>query len=373
MDQRARRASSSDTHTTRRWLLVAVPLACGLAWWGAHPLLVFGASLAAIVPLVGVMGDATERLAARLGTGIGGLLNATLNNLPELIIGVVALSNGLVAVVKASLTGASLANLLVSLGVALINGGLRYGEQQIDSRRLRVSGSMLMICAFCFIVPAVFSLGTPDGTRDLSLEMSVVLVAIYFVNVAVTLFLPGGGVVAESADADAGAAADVDSRGHSPGDSGAPVWGSLALLMASAGMLAVTSELLAEALEPTAALLGLSKTFSGLVLIGGVGSIGEILTSARFARQGRPSLVLGATVGSSIQLVLLVAPLLVFAGRLLGQPMDLAFTSFEVVAIVLAAILTRELIQDGKANWFEGVLLIGVYVMLAIGFYHLPG
>jgi Ca2+:H+ antiporter len=128
MDQRARRASSSDTLTTRRWLLVAVPLACGLAWWDAHPLVVFGASLAAVV--------------------------------------------------KASPTGASLANLLVSLGVALINGGLRYGEQQIDSRRLRVSGSMLMICAFCFIVPAVFSLGTPDGTRDLSLEMSVVLVAI---------------------------------------------------------------------------------------------------------------------------------------------------------------------------------------------------
>jgi len=358
MDQRVGGGRPSETHTARRWMLIAVPLACGLEWWGAHPLVIFCASLAAIVPLVGVMGDATERLAMRLGPGIGGLLNATLNNLPELIIGVVALSNGLAAVVKASLTGAILANLLVSLGVALINGGLRYGEQRIDSRRLRVSGSMLMICAFCFIVPAVFSLGTPDGTRDLSLEMSVVLMAIYFVNVAVTLFQPGGGAPSADAGPDE--------------ESAAPVWGSLAQLVGSAAMLAVASESLAESLEPTAALLGLSRTFSGLVLVGGVGSIGEILTSARFARQGRPSLVLSATVGSSIQLVLLVAPLLVFAGRLLGQPMDLAFTSFEVVAIVVAAILTRELIQDGKANWFEGVLLIGVYVMLAIGFYHLP-
>jgi Ca2+:H+ antiporter len=359
MDPRAPVASPADTHAARRWMLAAVPLAYGLAWWGAHPLVVFCASLAAIVALVGVMGAATERLAARLGAGVGGLLNATLNNLPELIIGIVALSNGLAAVVKASLTGAILANLLVSLGIALINGGLRYGEQRIDSHRLRVSGSMLMICAFCFIVPAVFSLGTPDGTRDLSLEMSVVLVAIYCVNVAVTVFLPGGGV------ATAGEPSAEDA-------SAPPVWGSLALLAVSAAMLAVTSHLLAVALEPTASLLGLSRTFSGLVLVGGVGSVGEILTSARFARQGRPSLVLGATVGSSIQLVLLVAPLLVFAGRLLGQPMDLAFTSFEVVAIVLAAIITRELIQDGKANWFEGVLLIGVYVMLAIGFYHLP-
>lgn len=300
MEPRSRAVSPADTHASRRWMLAAVPLACGLAWWDAHPLVVFCASLAAIVPLVGVMGDATERLASRLGAGVGGLLNATLNNLPELIIGVVALSNGLAAVVKASLTGAILANLLVSLGIALINGGLRYGEQMIDSHRLRVSGSMLMICAFCFIVPAAFSLGTPDGTRDLSLEMSVVLVAIYCVNVAVTVFLPGGG------EATAGESVADDA-------SAPPVWGSLALLVAAAVMLALTSELLAESLEPTAALLGLSKTFSGLVLVGGVGSVGEILTSARFARQGRPSLVLGATVGSSIQLVLLVAPLLVFA------------------------------------------------------------
>lgn len=358
-DAGGRWAASYDD-MNRIWLLGAVPLACILEWCGAHPIVIFFAALAAIVPLVGVMGDATERLAAKLGAGVGGLVNATLNNLPELIIGVVALSNGLTAVVKASLTGAILANLLVSLGIALINGGLRYGEQRIESRRLRVSGSMLMICAFCFIVPAVFNLGTPDGTRDLSLEMSVVLVAMYCVNVVVTVFSPTGGTGVTNGEA----MADEHPE--------ASVWSSLATLLAAASMLGYVSELLAGALEPTAALLGLSKTFSGLVLIGGVGSIGEILASSHFARQGRPSLVLSATVGSSIQLVLLVAPLLVFAGRLMGQPMDLAFTSFEVVAIVLAAIITRELIQDGKANWFEGVLLLGVYLILSIGFFHLP-
>lgn len=344
----------------RLWLLAAVPLAIGLDWSDAHPMIVFCASLAAIIPLVGIMGSATEQLAARLGPTIGGLLNSTLNNLPELIIGGVALSHGLVGVVKASLTGAILANLLVSLGLALIAGGLRHGEQQFDSKRLRVSASMLMICAFGFIVPAVFTLGTPEGTRDLSLEMSVVLVALYAINVAVTLFSTHGGT---------GLMVD-EAFEHEP--AGSSAWASLATLVVAAGFLGLMSELLSNSLEPTARQLGFSNTFSGLVLLGGIGSIGEILASSHFARQGRPSLVLSTTVGSSIQLMLLVAPLLVFGGRVLGQPMDLAFTSFEVVGIVLATLVTRELIQDGKANWFEGVLLLAVYLILAIGFFHLP-
>ena len=344
---------------TTRWLLVAVPIAFGLAWQDAPPLVVFAAALVSIVPLVGVIGDATERLAARLGPTLGGLFNSTLNNLPELIIGGVALANGLVTVVKASLTGAILANLLVSLGVALIAGGLRHGEQKFDARRLAVNGSMLMICAFCFIVPAMFNIGTPDGTRDLSFEMSFVLIGMYAMNVAVTLWSGAGGT---NLPADQG----LEEHGATP------IWQSLLVLVVAAGLLGAVTEVLSHALEPTARQLGLSKTFSGLVLLGGVGSLGEVLSGYHFARRGKPSLVLAATVGSTIQLVLLVAPLLVFAGRLLGQPMDLAFTGFEVVAIVLATVITRELISDGQATWFEGFLLLGVYLILAIGFYHLP-
>lgn len=343
-----------------RWLLLAVPLACGLAWRDAQAPAVFAAALVAIVPLVGVIGTATERLASRLGPTIGGLFNSTLNNLPELIIGGVALANGLTEVVKASLTGAILANLLVSLGVALIAGGLRHGEQRFDPHRLAVNGSMLMICAFCFIVPAMFSIGTPDGTRDLSFEMSFVLIGMYFLNVFVTLF--GG---------DGGTSLPED-HGFDAADAATPIWWSLATLVVAAACLGLVTEILSHALEPTAERLGLSKTFSGLVLLGGAGSLGEVLSGFHFARRGKPSLVLAASVGSTIQLVLLVAPLLVFTGRFLGQPMDLAFTAFEVVSIVLATIITRELIADGKANWFEGFLLLGVYLILAIGFYHLP-
>jgi Ca2+:H+ antiporter len=345
---------------TSRWLLAAVPVTFVLAWQEAPPLAVFAASLVSIVPLVGLIGDATERLAARLGPTVGGLFNSTLNNLPELIIGGVALSNGLAPVVKASLTGAILANLLVSLGVALIAGGLRFGEQKFDPRRLAVSSSMLMICAFCFIVPAIFNIGTPEGTRDLSFEMSFVLIGMYAMNVAVTFFGNAGGTNLPDDQS-------IDD-GHA---SGSP-WPSLVVLVAAAGCLGAVTEVFSHALEPTARRLGLSNTFSGLVLLGGAGSLGEVLSGYHFARRGKPSLVLAATVGSTIQLVLLVAPLLVFAGRLMGQPMDLAFTGFEVVAIVLATIVTRELIVDGKANWFEGFLLLGVYLMLAIGFYHLP-
>lgn len=345
---------------TPRWLIAAVPLALALAWYEAPTAAVFAAALVAIIPLVGLIGDSTERLAARLGPTLGGLLNSTLNNLPELIIGGVALSNGLAPVVKASLTGAILANLLLSLGIALIAGGVRYGEQRFDSRRLAVNGSMLMICAFCFIVPAMFNIGTPEGTRDLSFEMAFVLVGMYLMNVAVTLFGGGGGTSLP------------DDHAFEESHAATPVWQSLLVLIVSAGMLGLVTEVLSHALEPTARQLGLSNTFSGLVLLGGVGSLGEVLSGFHFARRGKPSLVLAATVGSTIQLVLLVAPLLVFAGRLMGEPMDLAFTPFEVVAIVLATTITRELIDDGKSNWFEGFLLLGVYLILAIGFFHLP-
>jgi Ca2+:H+ antiporter len=345
---------------TERWLLVAVPVAIALNWMEGPEMAVCAAALLAIVALVSLMGDATEHLAARQGAVAGGLVNSTLNNLPELIIGGVALANGLPGVVKASLTGAILANLLVSLGVALMAGGLREGVRRHDRRRLNVSASMLMICAFCFIVPAAFSLGVPEGTRGLSVEMSVVLLGMYVVNLLVTVIAPGAETGLPTGERLEEGAAERN------------VWGSIGLLALSAALLAMVSEALSDSIVPTARRLGLSDTFSGIVLLGGVGSLGEILASFRFARQGRAALVLSATVGTTIQIVLLVAPLLVFAGMVLGQPMDLAFTSFEVVAIVLATVITRELIQDGRANWFEGCLLLGVYLILAIGFFHLP-
>ena len=162
----------------QRLLLILIPLSFVLHAIEADPRVVFLVSLFAIVPLVEVMGIATERLSARLGSVVGGLLNSTLSNAPELIIGIVALRNGLGRVVKASLTGSIMVNLLVGLGCALVVGGLKYRVHSFDRRQLRSSGLMLVMCGFCFIVPAVFRIGTPQGTRDLSLELSFILLVI---------------------------------------------------------------------------------------------------------------------------------------------------------------------------------------------------
>lgn len=341
-----------------RCLLLVVPVALGLRLFGADPALVFASSLAAIVPIVELMGGATERLARRLGSVIGGLLNSTLSNAPELIIGIVALHNGLGRVVKASLTGSILVNLLVGLGCALVIGGLRFGTRLFDRERLRTAGLMLVMCGFCFIVPAVFRIGTPEGTRDLSLELSVILLALYAGNVLVNIF----GHQDES----------ITPKAAVTEPQPVAVGRSLLTLAASGVVLALVSDALSESLSPTAKSFGLSDTFSGIVLLGGVGGIGEVLTASRFARQGKQELVMAATVGSTIQMVLLVAPLLVFTGVAIGEPMNLAFSVFEVVAIVLAIFVAREVVSAGQANWMEGLVLLATYLILAIGFYHLP-
>jgi Ca2+:H+ antiporter len=342
-----------------KWLLLCVPAALVLQWLEGNPLLIFVLSLTAIVPLVEVMGDTTEQLAARLGPTIGGLLNATLANAPELIIGCVALRNGLAPVVKASLTGSILVNMLVGLGCALVIGGAKYGVQRFDRKRLRTSVAMLMLCASCFIVPAVFTFSQPAATRDLSTEIAVVLLIVYVINVLVTLF--GRRHEGIGPDEDLPAEAPALSLGS-----------ALAILAAAAIALALVSDALSESLLPTAEELGLSDIFSGVVLLGGVGGMGEVLSAIRFSRSGRQELVLAVTVGSTIQMVLLVAPLLVLTGRFMGQPMNLSFSAFEVVAIVLSVIMARELIDDGKVSWMEGVLLLATYLIFIFAFYHLP-
>jgi len=345
-----------------KWLLLCVPVALVLNAYDGHPLIVFFLSLTAVLPLVEVMGDATEHLAVRFGSTIGGLLNSTLSNAPELIIGIVALTNGLGTVVKASLTGSILVNLLLGLGCALLIGGLKYGPQKFEERRLRSNASMLLLCAFCLVVPAVFSIGTPDGTRGLSTEIAFVLLTVYVINLLVTLF--GGRHEALTPDE----ATDTETTA---GPSRPLVW-TLCELAGAGVALALVSDSLCESLGPTAKSLGLSDVFSGVMILGGVGGIGEVLSAIRFARAGRQDLVLSATVGSTIQMVLMVAPILVFVGIFLGEPMSLTFTSFEVVAIVLAVVVARELIADGRVTWMEGVLLLATYAILGFGFYHLP-
>lgn len=348
------------------WPILGVVAAVTLEFTHGPSLVVFAISILCMYLLVGLLGSATENLASKFGATVGGLLNASMSNLAELIIGFVALANGFSAVAKASITGAILANLLLGLGIAIVAGDLRHGNLRFDSAKLRSSSSMLMLCSFCFIVPAVFNLGTPDGNRDLSYEMSLVLLSVYIVNVLGTLFGKGA---KENRDGEPSAFEVDHEEVEGSNDS---TWKSVGIMCVAAVGLGFACETMANSLEPTSDLLGLSQSFSGLIFLGAVGSLGEIISGTRFARKGQSSLLLAATMGTTIQTVLVVAPLLVIGGRLIGQPMDLAFSSFEVVSIVLASVITRELVQDGKANWFEGVLLIATYLILAIGYFHLP-
>lgn len=341
-----------------KWLLLCVPVTVLLHWSDASPSLVFATALIAILPLVDLMGGATERLSGRLGPSVGGLLNATLANAPELIIGLAGLTNGLGSVVKASLTGSILVNLLVGLGCALVIGGLKFGTRRFDREHLRTTASMLLLCSFCFIVPAVFQVGVPEASRELSREIAIVLLFVYVINL-VGLFFNHRAAVAASPPPDEEATR-------------APLPRVLLQLGLAAAALALISDILTESLQPMAQTLGLSDVFSGVVLLGGVGGCGEILTAIRFARSGRQELVLAVTVGSTIQMVLLVAPLLVLLGPLVGEPLDLAFSMIEVVAIVISVIVARELITDGKVTWMEGVLLLATYAIFAFAFYHVP-
>ncbi|BBL74282.1 calcium/proton exchanger [Methylomagnum ishizawai] len=348
------------------WLLLAIPIALVLRWTDASPILVFLVSLVAIYPLAEIMAEATEALAVTLGPTVGGLLNASLNNAPEIIIAMFALKNGLGDVVKASITGSILVELLFGLGLAMMLGGLKHGTQRFDEEAIQINAGLLTLCSFGLVIPAVFHLSSPKAEEELSWEISSILLLIYAVNLGATLLFKKkdeepAGAVAQTVPEENGEAAPEWSQGK-----------ATAILVAATLVLAVMSEVVTDALEPTSKQLGLSDVFSGIILLAGAGGIGEIISATRFARSNKMDLAIEASVGSSIQMILLAVPLLVFAAPLLGTEMNLLFTPFEIVSIVLTTVVIRNIVTDGRSTWMEGLMLLAVYIMLGIGFYYLP-
>ena len=344
------------------WLLLAIPLALVLRWQGANSILVFAASLVAIYPLAEVMAEATEALAETLGPTVGGLLNASLNNAPEIIIAMFALKNGLGDVVKASITGSILIELLFGLGLAMFLGGLKHGTQRFNEEAIQINGGLLTLAGFGLIIPAVFHLSSPKAENELSWEICTILLLVYFANLGVTLFR-------KTPDAVGGVSRTV------PEEPGAEHWSggkALGVLTVATLALAVMSEVVTDALEPTSKQLGLTPIFSGIILLAGAGGVGEIISATRFARNNNMDLAIEASVGSSIQMILLAVPLLVFTAPLLGVDMNLLFTPVEVIAIIVTIVAIRNISTDGRSTWIEGLMLLAVYLMLAIGFYYLP-
>lgn len=326
---------------------------------GGHPspVLLFLVACLAVVPLASLMGEATEHLAHRSGPALGGLLNATFGNAAELIIGLLALRAGLTDLVKASITGSILGNLLLILGLSLLTGGLRQPVLRFNRTAAGMSGAMLALAVVGLVFPALFHQMHPAAaTRErwLSEGVAVILGLTYLCSLLFSL------------------------RTHRPLFSGEepPVegmgWGTrraVLILFVATALVALESEILVNATEAVTEQLHLSQLFLGLIVIPFIGNAAEHATAVLVARKGKTDLALGIALGSSTQVALLIAPLLVLAGLLLGQPMNLVFRPFEVLALGLATGVTALITLDGESHWFEGVQLLALYAMVAMAGY----
>jgi Ca2+:H+ antiporter len=321
---------------------------------------IFLTSVAAIVPLAAYIGRATEALAARFGGGIGGLLNATFGNAAELIIGVLALREGLTGLVKASLTGSIIGNLLLVFGAAALYGGLKHPVQRFNRTAAGLGTTMLLLSTIGLVVPAMFhwlSRGVPDAPElELDTEIAVVLFATYCVSLIFTLRTHRSLYGETEATADAGVR-----------------WPLLMLLGATAAV-AVVSELLVGTVTATARELGLSELFVGVIVVALVGNAAEHYSAIVLAGRNQMDAAISIAVGSSTQIALFVAPALVFLSYAIGPaPMNLLFTTYEVAAIGLSVVSIAFIAHDGETHWMEGVQLLAIYAVLALGFYFLPG
>ena len=346
------------------WLLFFVPITIGLEVLAPERyLLLFVTSSLAILPLAGWMGRATEQLAERLGEGVGGLLNATFGNAAELIIALAALRAGLHDVVKASIAGSIVGNILLVLGAAMLAGGLRRPEQHFNSAGARSQATMLMLAAIALVLPAAFQVAagtTAAGLGRLSVSISVVLLLVYLLYLAFALFthpaLFAGSHVPEE------------------GKTTASPWRAASVLAVATAGIAWMSEILVGAIEPTAHQLGLTDVFVGVFVVAILGNAAEHATAITAALKDRMDLSLSIAIGSSIQVALFVAPVLLLASLFLGPaPMDLAFPAGLVLIVLLSVLITCQVANDGRSDWLKGTQLLAAYLVLALTFFFLPG
>ncbi len=353
-------------------LLVLVPVA------GALELLDIGGytlhflvSALALVPLAAILGNATETVAIHTGPRIGGLLNATLGNAAELIITIVALREGLVTVVKASIAGSIIGNVLIVLGAAVLLGGLKHGTQRFDAHIAGVNASIMSLAIMAMAIPAIFAIGdsehhpTESDIVRLSDGTAIVLIVMYGLYLLYTVFMrrsviPAGG------------------QGHGEdgpegGDGGMTLPVAIGLLAGSTIAIVFMSEIMVGAIEPTAEAWGLSELFVGVMLVPLVGNVAEHLVAVQVAMKNQIELSIGIAVGSALQIAIFVAPALVLISQFVGpEPMTLVFNQFELVALVAAVLVTIMISIDGRSNWLEGAQLIALYVIIGVAFIFVP-
>lgn len=361
-------AKNSPWKPSMSWLLVFLPvvLTLELSHSTSH-VAIFVCSCLTIMPLAGWLGRATEHLAERTSEGVGGLLNATFGNAAELIIALVALKEGYYGIVKASLTGSILGNILLVLGASCLAGGLKYKDLKFNAAGARMMSTMLTLAAVALVMPAAFHyLVHPIAKveRDLSLEIAVVLLICYALSLLFSLHTHKQLFIGAAAEA-----AQVGDVGHAKWSLGK----SLGVLGVSTALIAWVSEILVGSIAQAAKSFGMTSVFVGVIVVAIIGNAAEHSTAILVARKNRMDLALGIAIGSSIQIALFVAPVLVFASYWLGPaPMDLVFSPAEVIAIVIAVAITSQVASDGESHWMEGVQLLAVYLILALLFFSLP-
>jgi Ca2+:H+ antiporter len=339
-------------------LLVFVPLAIGAALAGVSPVVLFFLSALAIVPLARFIGRSTEDLATRTSPVLGGLLSASFGNAPELIIGILALRAGLVDLVKASITGSIIGNLLLVLGLAMFSGGWRREKQSFNKTGILAQSTTLFLATIALIVPAIFfqTAGGMVAVEGLSLLVSLVLIGMYGASLFFSLHTHKHLYLEEAGKFK-------------------PRWNTaraVMTLLAATVAVAWVSDILVTSVEPLAASLGWSQLFIGVIVVAVVGNAAENASAVLIARNNRMDVALQISIGSATQIVLLVAPVLVLLGAVLGQPMNLVFTTLELVAMVLAVVIVNFVVQDGESNWLEGLQLLAAYAIMAIAFFLLP-
>jgi Ca2+:H+ antiporter len=337
--------------------LAAIVLDFGLH---ADPTLLFVIAAVAILGLAWVVGLSTERLGSLTGPQVGGILNATFGNIAELIIAFFALQAGLIEVVKASLTGSIIGNLLLVMGASVLIGGLRHGTQSFSPKIAGSNAALLVLALIGLFVPAVFALTNSDQAQGTITEESVLVALVLMVGYAVSL-------VYQFTNPDRTLGGHGEPEGHA-----GPAWSgrtAIGVLLAAAALLAVLSEILVSAIDPFIESFGLTAFFVGVVLIPTIGNLAEHLVAIQLAYKNKMEFAMAVTFGSSLQVALFVAPVLVLLGALIGQPMDLVFTPLEIAAVAAAVGISALIAIDGETNWLEGSLLVLVYVILAVSFF----
>src|SRR5919206_3361044 len=349
------------------YLLLLIPLALLLHFLHAPSLAVFASAALAIVPLAEWMRRATEQIALRAGSVIGGLLNVTFGNMAELILALIVLRSGNLAVVKATITGSIIGNSLLGLGLAILVGSWGRNKQTFTREQAGLLSSLLLLSLIALFVPALFDyterglFGATHANAErldesLSLGVAVVLILVYIANLIYTLWTHSDVFAYEEA--------------HGTEEPSWSLWRALGVLLAATIGVALMAELVSGALEATASTLGLTTFFLGIIVLPIVGNAAEYFSAVYFARKDQMGLVVGIAVGASIQVALLTAPLLVLFSYLMGHPMNLVFSNpLELIALAGVAFAVNSIAQDGETTWFEGVLLLAVYALLGLAFF----